>query len=1047
MKRPQHDWENQHIIGINKRFAHVPMGAYNDIQMALNADRTASPYVKSLNGEWNFHLFSKPESVPESFTLGNFDGIQWSPITVPGNWQIQGFDDPPIYTNVIYPFKVDPPFVPKENPTGCYWRSFSIPEAWSGRRTFLLFEAVDSAFYVWVNGQSVGYSQDSRLPAEFEITPFLRSGENHLAVQVMRYSDGSYLEDQDMWLLSGIQRDVILYNKPAVHIEDYFVHPQFDAAYQHATLRVDARIPRVDNMTDYTIDMMLYDAEQTPVWDHAVSARVANFTPFRAETQTAYAKAAIPVTSPHKWTAETPYLYTLVLILKDKNNQIVDIESTHVGFRSIEIKDGIALLNGKRLIVRGVDRHEFNPDRGRAVTDEDMIADIKLMKQLNFNTVRTSHYPNHPRWYDLCDEFGIYVIDETNLETHGVHGELSHNPDWALAYLERAKRMVLRDKNHPCVISWSLGNESGCGPNHAAMSAWIHYYDPTRFVQYESGSPEAHISDVLCPMYPTLDWVKQALSNPNEHRPVILCEYAYAKGNSTGNFFKFWEMVDQYPRFQGGCIWDWSDKGLTRFTDDGQKFWAYGGDFGDGFDYTPLGEDPVMVANGIVGPDLSLHPAAFEVKKVQAPVGIFVKNDKDLLDRKITIWNKYLAIDLSHLILNWTLTEDGEVIQSGHLKPPAIAPDEKKEISIDFRQPDPLNEGAEYFLNLRFALTANTPWADAGHEVAWEQFKMPFSSPTRHTIPADTLPVLTLDENENTLNYNGRHFSIEFDRSTGLLSRYTLNGEVIIYAGPKEHFYRAPTDIDILGDHPEGNAALWHAAGLHRLERVCSRFEYGSISPGHQVVRAVALISAPNQPGFISKVCYHIYGNGEIVVENQVKVHESLPFIPRIGMELILPKTLNHARWLGRGPFENYLDRKKGAVVGEYQFKVDEEAFPYIHPSEYGGREDTRWLALTDEETEQGLIIIGADTFHFDALRYTTEALEAAPHPYQLQPADHVIVHIDGYHMGVGGDDGWIPRNVHPEYRLPPGQYAYTFHLRPLQKGQSPAVEGRMVSG
>ncbi|HMN60143.1 MAG TPA: glycoside hydrolase family 2 TIM barrel-domain containing protein, partial [Anaerolinea sp.] len=553
----------------------------------------------------------------------------------------------------------------------------------------LLFEAVDSAFYAWVNGQLAGYSQDSRLPAEFDVTDLVRPGENILAVQVMRYSDGSYLEDQDFWHMSGIHRDVTLYSKPKVAIEDFVVQARFDDRYEDAELSIEAQITRVPWMPAFRVEAMLYDADGHAVFGEPLAMPVSNRTSYDLPItrKTAAAIASVRVTKPRHWTAETPYLYRLVLTL--------------FGPMGEALEDALICVNGRRLVRRGVDRHEHHPLRGRALTLEDMRREIILMKQLNFNTVRTSHYPAHPAWYDLCDEYGIYVIDETNLETHGLSSELSNHPLWLHAYMERASRMALRDRIHPSVIMWSLGNESGCGPHHAAMAAWLRMADPTRLVHYEGGRFHPEVSDVFSVMYPNLDYIRSLLADPNEKRPVMMCEYAYAKGNSTGNFFKFWDLVDKESRFQGGCIWDWNDKAILKTTPDGRPFYAYGGDFGPDFNYSLFyqnNEDPQMCCNGIVGPDLTPHPGAWEVKKIQAPLSAKARNKKDLLAGKLQVWNKHLALDLGHLAIRWELVEDGQVIQSGSLPPMPLSAGEKGLLVVPFAQPETLLPGAEYFL-------------------------------------------------------------------------------------------------------------------------------------------------------------------------------------------------------------------------------------------------------------------------------------------------------------------------------------------------------------
>ena len=540
----------------------------------------------------------------------------------------------------------------------------------------------------------------------------------------MRYSDGFYLEDQDMWHMSGIQRDVWLISKPRVYLRDFTVRAMLDAHYRDGLVEIEAYIPRVAAMSDYTVEAMLYDDHGGPLLAEPLRGQVEEKTSFRAtpSTRTACARLTTAIPAPRQWTAETPHLYTAVLTLIAPNGAAVDFESCRFGFRRIEVKDGLLLLNGRRLVLRGVNRHEFHPERGRALTDDDMRREIILMKQLNFNTVRTSHYPAHPRWYDLCDEYGLYIIDEANLETHGVQGELSHDPAWAHAYMERAIHLAQRDKNHPCVIMWSLGNESGAGPHHAAMAAWLRAYDPTRLIHYESGFPGPEVSDVFSVMYPKVEWVRQAMADTAEKRPLMMCEYAYAKGNSTGAFFKYWELVDEYPRFHGGCVWDWHDKVILHHTPDGVPFYAYGGDFGGDFDYSRDNEDPQMCANGIVAADLTPHPGAWEVKKVQAPVRV---KAKDVLAGEFVVWNQYHSLALGHLDIHWELTRNGVALQAGILAPLALGCGEKGRLHVPFHAPetvtpDAVTPDAEYHLKLSFVLNADTPWAAAGHEVAWE---------------------------------------------------------------------------------------------------------------------------------------------------------------------------------------------------------------------------------------------------------------------------------------------------------------------------------------
>jgi beta-galactosidase len=851
-----------------------------------------------------------------------------------------------------------------------------------------------------------------------------------------------------------------------VSLRDFTVRAELDDAYCDGRLHIEAFIPRVAEMASYTVEARLF-YEGADVLDQPLEGRVQDHTPYGASTKTACAMLDVAIRAPKLWTAETPHLYTLLLILKDAGGEAVDFESCRVGFCRVEVKDGVLLLNGKRLVLRGVNRHEHHPVRGRALTEADMRQDIELMKQLNFNAVRTSHYPDDPRWYDLCDEVGLYVIDETNIETHGVYGDLSNDPAWAQAYLDRLVRLVQRDKNHPSILFWSLGNESGVGPHHAAMAAWARAHDPTRLVHYESGGPGPEVSDVVSVMYPDLEAMRQRLADPAEKRPIIMCEYAYAKGNSSGNVIKFWEMVDAYPRFQGGCVWDWHDKMIEHRTDEGVPFFAYGGDFGGGYDYTRDNEDPQMCANGVVGSvlgsdDLWVHPGAWEIKQVQAPVAIEVAlgtreantladprgtaPDMRLLDRRFTVINKYHSLDLAHLELVWEVNEDGVTIESGRLDPPAVAPGERGDLLIPFGEPGPLAAGAEYHLNVRFVLAEAFPWAPAGHDVALAQFLLPYRAEAATGPPArggrraaGVGPVsgerLIFDERSGEVrvrsageNAGASPVVVVFSKETGLLTSYEVDGHRLLSRGPFEATYRAPTDIDLMMGNPEANARKWRRAGLDRLVRTCTAFDLVRLDEGAVQARVFASLSAGvGYPVIESVVTYRIEATGEILVENDVDIDPWMPFVPRVGLELRVPDGYEQLTWYGRGPHEAYVDRKCSALVGLYRSTVDEQVTPYVYPSECGGKEDVRWLSLTDE-AGRGLVVRGTEPLHFSALHATTEALAAAGHPHEIERTDDVVLHLDSRHMGVGGDDGWTSQ-VHPEFRIYPGRFHFGFWL------------------
>lgn len=1053
------DWSTQHITSRNRQPMRSLWGAFESAGQARCGDRAASRWTASLDGEWAFALFDRPESVPAEFATDKFDDSAWSTIPVPSNWELHGHGRP-IYTNIPYPFEpVDPPHAPPENPTGCYRRRFTLPGAWDGRRVFIHFEAVESAFTIWVNGREVGYSQDSKLPAAFDITDFVQPGENLLAVRVLRFGDGSYLEDQDYWHLSGIQRPVYIYAKPRAHLQDLTVRTHLDEACRDAELDVWACMNPVERLRDHAVRAMLFGPDGEPVWDAPRTESVSAGAGMGWDEQPAFACARIRerIDAPLLWSAETPHLYTLVLTLLDPEGREVDFESCRVGFRQVEIRDGMLLLNGRRLVIRGVDRHEHHPERGRALTEGDMIAEIRAMKQLNFNAVRTSHYPDCTRWYELCDEYGIYLVDETNLETHAIGGRLSRDPEWAEAYLERARRMVMRDKNHPSVIIWSLGNESAAGANHAAMAGWIRGYDPTRPVQYESGYPGPETTDILAPMYPHLRWVEEEMANPHENRPMVMCEYAYAKGNSTGNFEEFWDLICRLPRFQGGFLWDWADKAIVQRLEDGTPYWAYG-DIRDEDEHTRR-----MCLNGIVFPDLTFKPGAMEVRKVQAPVTFHAVDEgtlettDDLTRGRVLVRNRHLAASLDHLELAWERTEDGRVLDSGVIDAPdlpaglgflAERPQDRlcavdpgvpsAVVQLPFTtQPDPA-PGAERHLRIAARLKDDAPWAPRGHEVSWEQFALPAGPalPSIRCGPEEDSSdprSISMESDERRFAFSAGAFSASYDRETGELVSLKADGDERLASSLTECFFRAPTDID-WGITHLSYGSRWVEAGLDDLAARNVAIETGILSGSTGIVRVRKdIVPRRGGPGLQCSATHTIAASGEILVEVAVDAHPSLPPLPRIGMEVAVPADFQSLTWFGRGPHENYPDRKKSAWVGRHASAVNAEETPYIFPQECGGKEDVRWLSVADG-AGNGLLVIGDPTVHASALPHSWRELYAAKYRHELPPSSAVHLNIDGYMSGLGGDTGWFP-NIHPPYQLTPGRYRYSFRLRPVRAG------------
>lgn len=1023
------DWENPLMFNRNKQRGHVALGVYPDLQTAMTCQRSHSPSVHSLNGAWSFHLASAPETIPASFFHPTFDASSWNTIPVPANWQLQGYDKP-IYTNIRFPFPCNPPDVPQENPTGCYRTEFSIPSDWQKREIRLVFEGVNSAFHLWLNGEAVGYSQDSRLPAEFDITPYLKEGANLLALAVYRWSDGSYLEDQDMWWLSGIFRDVLLYAKAKIAIEDFFAQTELDALYRDANLKIRTRLqlPQDEDFQKYHVAVQIYDTAENalleaPALAYPGQTMIDNRGAFLQETN-----HDITVLNPSKWSAEHPHLYTLILCLKNEQGNTLHIESCRIGFRQVEIKEGLLQLNGKPLLIRGVNRHEHHPEHGHVLTEEDMIEDIKLLKQHNFNAVRTSHYPNHPRWYELCDEYGLYLVDEANIETHGTipMGLLAHDTDWTAAFLDRGIRMVERDKNHPSIIIWSLGNESGYGPNHDAMAQWIRTYDSTRPVHYEGGGHPANAAtDIICPMYFRIEDIKQMIANPQESRPLILCEYAHAMGNSSGNFFKYWDAFHAFSRLQGGFIWDWVDQGLTKTDESGQSYWAYGGDFGDQIN------DRQFCINGLVWPDRTPHPGLLECKKVQQPIQMA---PYDLLAGTITLTNHYQFENLDQFTIHWKLQENGMDLQTGELPPLYLEAGATTQLTILWKMPE-IQPEAEYWLTVSIHLASDTPWANKGHEVAWEQFFIPWQIEIQAKPQAvshlDVSELITEQKNEE-LHLSGKDFQLIFNTEQGSITHWEQDGIPLLKEGFRDNFFRAPLDNDYGVSNadvaPQGYVLQWENAGLDRLEKNVLESNWVRHSPQELQIQTLTRWQASNNPAtLLVDTTYTIDGTGSIEVSKKIRMNAQISTLPRIGMEMILPAEFNQVEWFGRGPHENYSDRKKSAGVERYQSTAEAMYVPYIFPSENGGREDVRWVQLTNEQGV-GLRVTGAPFFHMDVQRYTIEQLTQAKHTYDLVPNDTVTVHIDGWHMGVGGDDSWSP-SVHSEFLIEPGEYQYRFRI------------------
>jgi beta-galactosidase len=1038
--KSRNDWENPQVVAVNRFPAHATGLPFPDETSALSREMERTPWAFSLNGAWKFYLAPNPDSLPEGFSGESFDVSAWDEIAVPGNWTMQGYDKP-IYCNVKMPIPNTPPFVPQEdNPTGLYRRDFDLPADWDGRRVILFFGGVESAFYVWVNGEFVGFSKDSRLPAEFEITDFIHPGKNMLMTEVIRWSDGSFLEDQDHWRMAGMAREVKVYSLPKIYLADVFAKPVLDAHYQDAVLSVVATIGGDAVQADgWKVEMQVFDAAGQAVFAGYQGAGYRYNYNEMAQVTLSHA-----VFAPAKWSHETPYLYTLVVVLRDGAGQALQYYSTRIGFRKVEIRNRELLINGKAVLIKGVNRHEFDEKRGKSLTMESMLADILLMKRYNINAVRTCHYPNDERWYDLCDEYGIYVWDEANIETHSVYNKLCNDPEWRTAFLERGVRMVERDKNHASIVTWSLGNESGYGPNHDAIAGWIRGFDPSRIVHYEGttrlGWDAGHIaSDLTCPMYPAVDRLIDYALNADYKRPLIMCEYAHAMGNSVGNLKEYWETIETYPGLQGGFIWDWVDQGLLKTDEKGVSYWAYGGDFGDTIN------DMNFCVNGLIFPDRTIHPPMVEFKKLIQPVSVRAVH---LESGKIEIVNKHDFVNLSYLSGSWEVVVDGVVVQSGKLPQLNTRPGFADNLMLPYSQPR-LTPGAEGFLNLRFCLAKDTLWASAGHEVAWDQFKLPFAAPEPVTLSVQAMPALSVQNDPTSISVRGTDFAIVFDRSSGLLSDYDWRGTALLQSGPALNIWRAPTDNDGFKWMSDDEWILsqkkllsqWLVAGLDRLESKLEAFEYAQLLPQAVQIKTVHTVQAKDIPaGFHHTATYTIYGNGAVRMENEVTPFGDLPVLPRMGVALVAPAGFEQFTWFGRGPQESYVDRKAGVAVGLYSGTVDEQYVPYIMPQENGNKTDVRWAALSNA-AGNGLLVAGEPLLEVSASHFTAHDLYKAYHTNELERRPEVYFNLDLAQCGLGGNSCG-PKTL-DKYMLWPTQAKFAILLRPFAQGEALAPLAR----
>jgi beta-galactosidase len=1048
------DWQNPRLTGINNLTPHATMVTCPDAKTALkigpvsNAQRIKSPFYRSLNGPWKYHYGQNHSARVPDFWRPAFNDQSWTTIPVPANVEIEGHGIP-IYVNIPYPWRKPwrPPFVPEDDPNNTvnsYRRAFTVPTEWSGRRVLLTFDGVNSFCQVWVNGQKVGMGKDSRTPVEFDVTPLLMPGQNLLAVENFRWCDGSYLEDQDFWRLSGIFRDVYLCSPPEVHIRDFEVKTGLDAQYRDAALNVSLDITNyAGSPRAFSLEATLLDPDGREL-KGVVGPQTSHVEAGGKDSVTLSGH----VPNPLKWTAETPHLYKLLLTLKDEKNRVLEVIPANVGFRKVEIKDGNLLVNGQRILIKGVNRHEIDPDRGQALTLEGMIRDISVMKQHNINAVRTSHYPNQTAWYDLCDRYGIYLVDEPNIESHGMGYDkesLANFPEWQEAHLNRTIRTVERDKNHPSVIIWSLGNEAGNGPNFMATYDWIKSRDSSRPVQYERAG-FARNTDIYCPMYPKPsllrqyadgervdgDWGRDFIlgPEPKRTRPLILCEYSHAMGNSSGNMWLYWDLFYSKPYLQGGFIWDWVDQGLRQSIQRNAarsfskpvkgepNFWAFGGDFGP--PGTP--SDQNFVCNGLVTADRRPHPGLLQVKHIYQYVHC---KPADLSRRTVEVKNWFDFTNLKDIaVVNWRLTGDGKELQKGEVPAPDLAPRATTQLAIPARPftPEP---GAEYFLEVSFRLKRDALWAKRGHELAWDQFKLPEAAPAA-ALDTANLPALSLSQDAAQATVTGKDFTVQLDKQAGTLSSLKFKGTELIESPPRPDFWRAPTDND-RGRDMAKSQGIWRTAHQGSEVKGFRAEERGSTL----VVRISSHLPKVEADW---NTTYTIYQTGDIVVDSEfIPGKTSLPKLPRLGTQMVIPAGFERIAWLGPGPQETYSDRKD-ARVGLYSGKVSDQFFyDYVEPGESGNKVDVRWVALANAKGV-GLLAAGLPLLSVNAINHTTDDLQSAEHPFQLPKRDIAVVNLDCRQQGAGGDDSWGAW-PHEEYLIPCQAQRYSFRLRPFGVG------------
>ena len=1013
------EWTDPEVNAINRAPMHADYFAYESAEAAQKCKMQSENYL-TLNGMWKFHWVENADQRPTDFWKTAFDDKEWAEMPVPGLWEMNGYGRP-IYVNNQYPwrnfFKTNPPQVPTErNNVGSYRRTITVPADWKGKQIVAHFGSVTSNIYLWVNGKFVGYSEDSKLAAEFDLTRYLKPGkENLIAFQVFRWCDGSYLEDQDFFRLSGVARESYLYARNKKQIKDIRVTPDLDAQYKDGTLAVE-----LDLQGNCAVALSLTDAEGKEVASTTVKG-------------SKKATAELKVAAPNKWTAETPYLYTLTATLTD-GKKVSEVIPVKVGFRKVEIKNAQVLVNGQPVLFKGVNRHEMNPATGYVVTREDMLKDIKLMKSLNMNAVRTCHYPNDPLWYELCDQYGLYMVAEANIESHGMgYGEktLAKNESYALAHMERNQRNVQCYFNHPAIIFWSLGNEAGYGPNFEAAYDWIKAEDASRPVQYEQAHQNGK-TDIFCPMYYGYEGCEKYSQNDNP-RPLIQCEYSHTMGNSGGGFKEYWDMIRKYPKYQGGFIWDWADQGMLHKATKGKRagrgadiremvdFYGYGGDW-----HKDDASDQNFCNNGVVSPTRELHPHAYEIAQQYQNIWVTPVN---VQTGEINVYNEFFFRCLKNYALNWELLVNGVAEQSGTIADLNVKPQETVKMTLPYTL-EGICPKAEVHVNVYFTLKTRDGILPAGQKAAGNQFVVR-ENLSRNLTPAvcKFAEEIEVNDGEN-LTLEGGNFTAVFNKENGYLTEWTVNGDPMLATKSelRPNFWRAPTDND-------------YGAGIQNKLRVWKNPTIKLTSLTHETADGTVVVKAAyDMPDVKAKLAltYTVSNTGAIIVNQKMTTTEGEKVAPlfRFGMTMAVPARYNQVKYYGRGPVENYNDRKSAAFVGVYEQSVDEQFHGYQRPQETGNKTELRYFQLADNR-HNTLRIEAEELFSASALPYAMQMMDDGEHKRQNHPeflrrSGRTYLHIDAEQMGMGCVNSWgaWPRK---EYQVPYADYDFTFVLKPMK--------------